>query len=141
MRRYRFTVRRMMIAVAIVGTAMGLMACGLRWHSRLRKAEDLRLSEMMLLLTARDLAPGARDNVGSNFNDRLPDGTPIRVERLGTGRRVFIPAGSKVPADDETIKAAIEAILREASKIHRLRIKYQRAARQPWLSIPVDVPG
>jgi hypothetical protein len=138
--RFRFTVRRMMVTVAIVGTAMGVADCWQRRHSHRRRAEDLRMSEMMLILTARDLSPEVPQIVGTSFNDRLPDGTPIRVEGLGTGRRVYIPAQSKIPADKATIAKAVEAIQREAKRMHRLRVKYQSAARYPWLPVAPDPP-
>ncbi len=124
-----------MVAVAMVGLGLGGIGGWQRRQESLRRAEDLRLSAMMLDKTLRDLLSPGEDIARTGFRDRLADGTPFRVQGHGPRRLVFIPAWNLFPADESTIRKATDDLRRRASQLHRLGLHYEEAARWPWRSI------
>jgi hypothetical protein len=122
--RVRFTVRRLMIAVAIVALILG--------------AELTRRRSVQFRLLARSYAAAAEfDGLilgGGTTTFGLHDGQ-IRENRGGSSIRIL--------ADEGTIEFTIDAALAyDADRLRRraeyhglLRRKYDRAARHPWLPV------
>jgi hypothetical protein len=106
--RFRFTVRGMMVAVAIAAVIMGAATLMVRRRGYLALAEKYTVEERLYVVSARG-AERDRDKRGSEA-----------VVRTWAQRAVRL-AG-------------------EAREAARLRMKYERAARYPWLPVAPDPP-
>ncbi len=108
--RVSFTVRRMMVAVAVVALLIGIARL---WRTRqlyLEKAADHAGFRALVLRSPLTIAYWE-----SRWSDQH-EGKPA-----GPGGPPFVPA---------------RAAYHEA-----MRLKYERAARYPWLSVPSDPPA
>ncbi len=111
--RVRFTVRRMMVAVAIVAFALALALGGVRWGVRM-----LWLSQKYQRL--------ARDHEIAEYDDK---GSEVRLRNL---------AALQGPNNNyERVAARIQ---RRAEYHGRMRAKYMRAAYRPFLPVAPDPP-
>ena len=112
--RVRFTVRRMMVAAAIVAAATALAVNLYRRSQRFRRiAAEFVIKE--------DLA-NAPIPPGSGFS---PD--DIRIE--------YRPGASY-----EAIELGLQAKPKNAAYYTLMRMKYERYARYPWLPVAPDPP-
>ncbi len=107
MPRFRFTVRSMMVGVAIVGAALGLASMKSRSDEFARKAHhfadrEARMRELMEFL--------AKPEPGSH------------------------------PTSIRNIRKICDYILTGIEHDKRMRRKYERAARYPWLTVAPDPP-
>lgn len=131
MRLPRFRVRTLMLAVAVVALLVAGISAGLRLH-RLSgyyraKAVDAGLRGYI------ESAPGAQ--------------WEWMVREYEKDRKIF--ENSKLPVElrEEHERGLIEArVYRDryrnvAKHYERLRLKYERAARRPWLPIEPDPPA
>ncbi len=117
MSRVRFTVRRMMagVAVAAVVCFVGVSLM------RRSEAASLARQEANLLMWAEQYDLQVRELRGTAEGDE--DASPEATSRL---------------ADE--LKAAAEDARRRARHIRRKRLRCERAARRPWLSVAPDLP-
>jgi hypothetical protein len=106
--RFRFTVRRMMVVVAIVGTLFGFTAIGIRRSAFLRRAE----------------AHGKAAREQEAIAEYLAIARTYKINAAGTG---FI----LTPDWSGRAKAL-------RSYHDQLQNKYLRAARYPWLPVAPD---
>ena len=110
MPRFRFTLLRMMIAVAIAGTLFGFTAIGIRRSAFLRRADAHRKAAVEQESLAEYLA------IGRHY------------ERNDAGTGLVLSPDS----------SGLAKTLRKYHD--RLQAKYARAARYPWLAIAPDPP-
>ena len=108
--RVRFTMRRMMIAVAIAGLISGGAAIGRRWQSLRARAVYHATEEWRMRTLVRGGFLHETDAAGRRKRREVNDG-----------------------ADRERAR---ELVLYHAL----MNDRYQRAARRPWLSVPTDPP-
>ncbi len=110
--RVRFTVRRMMVVVAVVALAFGIFRLWALRELYLEKAANHAGFRAYMLRSPESIA---------HWEDRWTD------QRIGKPARYPWPGGPPfVPA---------------MAKYHdAMRIKYERAARYPWLPIEPDPP-
>jgi hypothetical protein len=113
MPRVRFTVRRMMIAVAIVGAALGLGLWGMRatrWANDCKTRAGWHTSWGRYMIAEAD-----------EYRIAIESGTSLHPEAKNYPR--------------------YEARERARGRFHlRLAAKYERAARYPWLPVAPDPP-
>jgi len=128
--RVRFTVRRLMIAVAIVALILG--------------AELTRRRSAQFRLLARSYASAAEfDGLileGGTTTFRLEDGQ-IREVHGSSSIRIPTDEGGLVESAIDPTPGYDEDRLRRRAEYHDfLRRKYDRAARYPWLPVAPDPP-
>jgi hypothetical protein len=139
--RVRFTVRRMMVAVAIIAVgAWGASLIPLAAEYRQRAWLAARAEEVLGVL--EDAAQRAEQTAG-----RDADAEGGQIERPWddlVSLAIRPQAGDPVLADSGTAAASA----REAAHYGRLRqrcaslkAKYDRAARYPWLPVAPDPPA
>jgi len=110
--RVRFTVRRLMVAVAVVALAFGIV--------RLWAARQLYLEK-------------AAEHAGFRALVLRSPNTIAYWESRWTAQREGLPARYPWPGGPPFVPAM--------AKYHdAMRIKYERAARYPWLPIEPDLP-
>ena len=110
--RIRFTVRRMMVAVAVLALAFGIARLWWARQRYLEKAAGHASFRAYLLRSPENI---------KHWEERWTSG------REGKPARYPWPAGPPfVPAIAEYHEA--------------MRLKYERAARYPWLSVAPDPP-
>jgi hypothetical protein len=151
--RPRFTVRRLMIVVAVVGSGLGFY----RWVNTMReKATYLDFVARAYGLEARNHVSSTRFYRQIIESRRRPEAlrsTGYQNEplfsndwggRLTVGRQDECDVHARLPRDpdDEKDIAHLEALEKRerlrASFFSRLAAKYRRAANYPWLPIELD---
>lgn len=115
--RVRFTVRRLMVAVAVAAVLMGLVAQGLRRASLLRLADyharEARRYRTIVVSSA---------SVAADYRAGRP------------GLEGDYEAGARLYSDQVRWFGPL------ADHHEALRGKYERAARRPWLPVEPDLP-
>jgi hypothetical protein len=108
--RLRFTIRRLMLAVAIVGVLMGSLV---EWNVLRHRASLYR----------------------KRAQDHADMETSLRFTAEGPGgtNRVDISPGPGIPSKPFPIQVVIDHEV-------RLRRKWEKAARYPWLTVEPDPP-
>jgi len=145
--RLRFTVRSMMVAVAVVGVALG----GVRMHRLSRHyAKEARHNATLenILLRQKAIATtSARrneellsDRMGESLSDRKDDTGTLRLFRayMRIEMKEFDAMSMEYAAKKR--KSAVK-YARKAAHFAALRRKYERAARYPWLPVAADPPA
>jgi hypothetical protein len=140
MPRPRFTIRRMMVAVA--GVAVACEVANLAWASeryRSLASHYSRRAGASLVAAAvfQDAIPQAEDDVRfaeqmirwSREKHRSEDWIGQQVDERARLQRVV-----------EDYKERVDQGRREAKYDHQLASKYERAARYPWLPVAPDPP-
>ena len=136
--RFQFTVRRMMIVVAIAAVALG--ANDLRW--RRDRYDALRSTHEWRARGSSTSAEGHSSTAAANERE---------VERLRAAIRAghypLRPAAEAVAQITSNIEGAAsieraaERQFRARARFHELlRKKYEHAARYPWLAVEPDPP-
>jgi hypothetical protein len=122
--RVRFTVRWIMVAVAVVAVGLGVRAQLARWHQLKWSYEirALRLGRSVAYFRAR--------------GDMSHEDWVAHCQAVDKRNRSGPPSwGWAEPYGEEPAVAR-----RHADYLELLRKKYQRAARQPWWSVEPDPP-
>ena len=136
--RVRFTVRQTMIVVAIAAVALGANDLRLRWDRfrALRSTHEwkwrscLRLADLHAATAALDEREAERLRAAI-----LAGHYPVRSAAETVGQ---IASNTEAAAANER---SAEKKLRARAEFHdALRLKYERAARYPWLSVRPDPP-
>ncbi len=133
MPRFRFTVRRMMVAVAIVAITLGTVVLHRRRALYLENANI----HSQVAETYSDLGARLAGKPGRWFvpiND-LPDNTLVKIVGEGPDRLVYYPANSPTPIAESEAASLAAKCIREAESYDREARRYARAARRPWLAI------
>jgi hypothetical protein len=120
--RVRFTVRRIMIAVALIAVLTATMTEGSRIHRR------MRLWSKLYRFTST-----SHSNIKSSFirlSDDL-DGQARRFDGLGDETSLKVAADTRIRAAEVRRWADFEAALAS---------KYETAWAHPWRSLPPDPP-
>ena len=115
--RVRFTVRRLMVAVAVVGIAFYGLVLWRRSAEYRRLADEAERSEMKAIVGAKQA-----DAVAARFR-RMPE----KVTSEGVNLQ------SRYSAEGTHLR-------RLSQDRARAKIKYRRAARYPWLPVAPDPP-
>jgi hypothetical protein len=139
--RPRFTVRWLMVAVAI----MAVVIAGQRmWRHRskcIALAAKAGNREQNFRSRGLDIARDPSMANSKTVSAILPDGNGIVEFRVvGRVRRAFYPQGATQPADAETVEKLAKWCRDVADRSGELRRKYERAARYPWLPVAPDPP-
>ena len=113
MRLPRFTTRRLMVLVAVVGIVLGVTV---RLH-RLRAGHEAHAAK---------------------FAERE---ALYRSMLAGFDRWVVKCRGLKTEDDSETLRLRRESIVTGREYYAALRRKYDRATQYPWLTVPPDPPA
>jgi Tfp pilus assembly protein PilE len=124
--RVRFTVRRLMIVVAIVAISLGVFETVRAWEKYSERAARESLITRLYL---------------SEFNERIE-----MARRQKKGREARISQG--FPFEDEIINEKLEKASVLGAELSRRRLefhaelkeKYDRATRYPWLPVAPDPP-
>jgi len=110
--RVRFTVRRMMVAVAVVALAFGIVRLWAARQHYLEKAANHAGFRALIMRSSQDIA---------------------YWESRWTDQRVGLPARYPWPG--------APPLVRSMAEYHdAMRRKYERAARYPWLPVAPDPP-
>jgi hypothetical protein len=129
--RVRFTVRRMMVAVAIASLSLGAAAGVLRL-SRLqtayRERAALHAGEMSNLSAQDTRIYRARERLAA-------EGVPDPGGYLGLGTRLPAPRERIEELNDRR-----NGVLFRWEWHKKMRAKYERAAERPWLALEPDPP-
>jgi hypothetical protein len=136
MRRLRFTLRLLMIAVAIIALTFGAEQMWRRREFLRSEAAAHALKEAFYSDLAQDLAGDPGQAASLTATALLPDGTAVRFKGHGATRRPFYPPDGSVPADAATVARLVAMCKQRAAHHSQLRRKYERAARNPWLGVP-----
>lgn len=125
------------IALPFVGLALVVM----RQNSFSSAATTHAVRESFFHELSLSLAgePDAQE-IASDGGYLPDDATRVRIEGDGPGRRVFCPADSDTPLDETAIADLVQTCRRAVEHERRLRIKYQQAARSPWMPVSADPP-
>ena len=124
--RVRFTIRRMMVGVAIIA--------GLLWASyRIRVWRD---RQGFCVYQAEAHAECAkRDLMVAEFAERLPTRPRLSL------RRCILRFTADSPEIDDVFKPVSPADRRQKAAYHdSLKTQFERAARYPWFSVPSTPP-
>lgn len=136
--RIRFTVRRLMVAVAVAAVALG--------------ANDLRRRRERFLTLGATHKGNARVCVSSAdwyastaaANEREAERLRAALRSNDGAKGPHVQFASQMASTIEAAAAdqrAEERKHRDRARVHdALRIKYERAARSPWLPVPPDSP-
>jgi hypothetical protein len=136
--RVRFSVRMMMIAVAIAALTLGANDVRLRRerYLALRSNHDwsargrLRLAESHASVAAQNEREAARMLAAISS---IRDPTRVHLE-------YNVRIASNIEAAAATERAAEQKCRTQARYHDALRIKYERAARYPWILVEPDPP-
>src|SRR5687767_14175738 len=109
--RMRFTVRRMMVVVAIVAILFGAERMWRKRQAYLERAAPLAQMEEFHTELARDLAADPATAGSDTVTALLPDGSAVRFASHGPGRRIHYPPDAATPAYEATA-ARLEALCR-----------------------------
>jgi hypothetical protein len=136
--RIRFTVRQIMIVVAIAAVALGANDLRLRWnrYHALRSEHEWK-SRSCLSLAERHAATAAlNEREAQRLRAAILSGQyPVRSAAEGVGQIASNTAAAAA------IERSAEEKLRARARFHdALRLKYERAARYPWLAVGPDPP-
>ena len=133
MPRFRFTVRRMMVAVAIVSILIGAEAMRRRREVLASKASSSRLRQ------------GVNQRMVEEWDRLMPK--VIRIvresERLASSRPGDDEAKrslSKTERKYQSVTREVKTYERNARHWQMVAEKYERAARYPWLPVAPDPP-
>jgi hypothetical protein len=145
--RPRFTVRRLMVAVAIVASGFWAERMWRQRQDYLDRAIREGVGEKHYAYLARVLETGTPTL--ASFRGSLPDGSRVHIFGFGSERRVFFkeygggnPFIDDQSAADEVAVAGWAVMCRsESLRIRQLRLKYEWAARYPWLPVAPDPPA
>jgi hypothetical protein len=140
--RLRFTVRRMMVVVAIVAIALG----GGLWGSKMIRlsrgyALDAQMNagfENLWLQMAAQSVAQAEEMDKSPFDEPFNKEAPLLVRVIVKAKLGDFEASQRTLAAKFRGFAAREA--RKAAHHASLRRKYERASRYPWLSVEPNPP-
>lgn len=117
MPRFRFTIRRMMVAVATVGMIFGVAAIWQRHRTFLKQA-------------AGHEAEARICEINSDDNDKIQHQFDELRKKAGMGAD---------PNKDSTLEY-IRIMRLHGDHCRRLAHKYERAAHYPWLPVAPDPP-
>lgn len=149
--RVRFTVRRMMIAVAVVAIALGI-AFGVARLKRRRDAyliktasfASLESFEIRFRKSDLDYAQWARSMAEKErlFLKRMPTepGGLVPEEMRAASAALFAELADGHTQEAATSLQKAELGARRAHYFGRLKRKYERAAFYPWLPVVPDPP-
>jgi hypothetical protein len=149
MPRFRFTIRRMMVAVAIVALASGAIVADRQAKQRViyaKKAKHHALGQAIYQQQRDDFASRFEWDLAEaeNLRDR---GKGLRQDALGVQRwdsdQLLHNANSLIGYGEYRID-----FLRSQLRVAKLRVdfhatmkqKYERLARYPWLPVAPDPP-
>ncbi len=137
--RVRFTVRWMMVATAIVGIFLGLVRAIESWEWSIRSGKYASTAEFhreMKQLATEGILGEEKNAAWCKERSRK-----MRLEGNRTGLRAEYEA---IARDcDKYASAAIEDAAswrRKASHYAAMALKYEKAARYPWLPVAPDLP-
>jgi hypothetical protein len=138
--KYRFTVRRLMITVAVVGMLLGLE------YGRRRRATCLELATMHAGLEYRHRRiAGSTETQARRFRFRAEQIRITKRLRSELARNGIVTddganLDDTAALDAEATRSEFQALkeLRDAEFQGRLRAKYEHAARTPWLPVEPD---
>src|SRR5262245_54061673 len=119
MPRPRFTVRWLMVAIAVVALAIG---GSLMWQRRLAYlalAASHAQMEAFHAELARDIAGDPAMASSNTVTALLPDGSAVRLDGHGPGRKLHYPPDAKATADEATASRLAEMCRRESEKERR----------------------
>jgi hypothetical protein len=122
--RVRITVRRLMVAVVVVGIILGSIAQVLRLR-RFARAHEAKAAEIRIAMKARSINAETAGNTEEAIR-RMASEYPAQANSL-------LPGASKYQRSREAHK-------RKVDYYERLLEKYSRAARHPWLTVSPDPP-
>jgi hypothetical protein len=141
--RVRFTVRRMMVAVAIAALALGAEWLWNRSRYYARVAAFYTSHARSELNMARVLM-GDPSALTPIYPLVLADGTSIRFDDRfdghGPGGRFFHPHDAPALADAATAARLAASCRLRAAGYYASRLKYEQAANIPWLPVAPDPP-
>jgi hypothetical protein len=143
MRPSRFKVRTLLILVMLAGVGVG------GYVLRRRSAEYRRLAEsaMSAEMELAELASGFRGIADDEsrwlecFSNLRP--APFGPERVAAARRVAgLPVSSldEIRADVDEFRCLATVCERRRDRQAGIKLKYQYAARYPWLPVEPDPP-
>lgn len=137
MSRLRVTVRRMMALVALVAIAIGLWGTLVRArHFRELAAEHARMERLREVEVAR-LDEAVRKDEAWYAAWKKRGGTKEELSRY-VARQGEDIAGVSYADYRSLLLGLRETFHQEAAEERKLRIKYERAARRPWLLVEPD---
>jgi hypothetical protein len=138
MPRFRITVRRMMVAVAVVAILLGAIDL---YRRRAYYLENVNVHSQVAE-TYADLGARLAGERSRWFEpiETLPDGTSVKIVGEGPDRQVFYPPQSATPLGEAEAASLAARCKREAESYGRDARRYERAARYPWLPLAPRPP-
>ena len=134
--RLRFTVRRMMVAVAILGVVLGTVRFWPIAQEYRRSADSWETQEAWVaksIAIEQDLA----DRWAAQIAEKDAE---IAKDRDGTHKQMLVALRgycSRCLAENRT---NLDSMHRRRSHCASMRIKYRHASRYPWLFVAPDPP-
>lgn len=137
--RVRFTVRRLMIAVAIAGVIMGVT----RLTANARRLRARAAGYAIRAATERETNWGMASDEAQLA--RAVDRVKVHKTRMEAGSLDQDPSDQRAVLElmEESVARRRRRIARHHGRLAyflAMRAKYERAARYPWLSVEPDPP-
>ncbi len=137
--RIRFTVRRIMIVVAIAALALAANDLRLRWDRfrALRSSHEAKWRGCLILADLHAATAAQDEGEAKRLRAAILSGQyPVQS---AAELVAHIALNTEAAAASERLA---EEKLRTYARFHdALRLKYERAARYPWLSVKPDPPA
>jgi hypothetical protein len=132
----RFTVRLLIILIAIVALAFGVDR-GLRLRRfrqhYLEEAANEAKTEAIWSMFALELSGVPQPRLARSSSGLLPDGTAYDFVRHTPTLQISYPSGSNTISDEATVKRLAEMCRQEATKHAEQKRHLERVADRPWI--------
>ena len=137
--RIRFSVRLMMIVVAIAAVALGANDVRLRRNRYLdlRSMHEWTGRACLTLAEAHASTAAANEREVKRVRASLSSSPDTNRQQAALTERIT----SNIEAQAATERAAEQTCRAQASYHDALRMKYDRAVRRPWISVEADPPA
>jgi hypothetical protein len=151
--RVRFTVRRLMVIVAVAGVSLAILMDVVdrhRNHIRLQTLSQRYLKRAFIEAHLANVALGDYLSVLSRLSNRNMSRVTKMVKSLGVEKSDRVRESLEIEAELRDLRAEIEedaADSKQLSLLHRrqefhaeMRKKYERASDRAWLPVAPDPP-
>lgn len=136
--RFRITVRRAMVFVAVVALVLGTITIATKRKSYQDMAASHADLESYFSEILSELEGTARMTEPRTLLARLPDGTEVRFRGYGTARKAYRPPNSSDPCNAATVEHLRGLCRERVERETQLKRKYANAASRPWLAVAPD---
>ena len=137
----RIRISALMIAVAVVALAIWGAMMGRRRSVFLALAAPHAQMEQLCADLARDLDGDPASAKSETVTALLPDGSAVRFDGHGPGRKLFVGPRLNLPADEDTARRLAAMCRAESAREGRIARRYEQAARHPWRFVGSEMPA